>query len=111
MAVDLVADVNCPASSVEKAQLARHLGAAMADLDARDAQLLALYYDEEMTYAQIGGALGITESRVCQLHARALAHLRLFFGSGAVASPPTRKAPARVAAPVRRPAARAAALG
>lgn len=49
---------------------------AMTKLDARDAKIVEMHYEEEMTLAQIGKVLGVTESRVCQLHARAMRRLR-----------------------------------
>ena len=50
--------------------------AALTRLERRDALVLALYYNEELTYAEIGEVLGVTTSRVCQLHGRAIARLR-----------------------------------
>jgi RNA polymerase sigma factor FliA len=45
-------------------------------LEKRDLQILNLYYTEELTYTEIGDVMGITRSRVCQLHGRAIARLR-----------------------------------
>lgn len=69
-------DSPSPATQLEQAQNVVLLGRALKTLGERDAQLLSLYYNEEFTYAEIGELLGITESRVCQLHGRALARLR-----------------------------------
>jgi RNA polymerase sigma factor for flagellar operon FliA len=52
------------------------LRAAMRRLDPRDRRLLALYYFQDATMKQIGQALGVNESRISQLHARALTRLR-----------------------------------
>ena len=38
--------------------------------------MLVQYYVDNLTLAQIGGGLGVTESRVSQIHAKALLHLR-----------------------------------
>ena len=38
--------------------------------------LLSLYYNDELTYHEIAEVLGVTTSRVCQLHGRAIARLR-----------------------------------
>lgn len=65
-----------PAGELERAQTLANLTAALKALQPRDAQILSLYYNEEFTYAEIGELLGVTESRVCQLHGRALARLR-----------------------------------
>jgi RNA polymerase sigma factor for flagellar operon FliA len=37
---------------------------------------MSLYYDEELNLREIGAVLGVTESRVCQIHGQALARLR-----------------------------------
>jgi RNA polymerase sigma factor for flagellar operon FliA len=65
-----------PAADLEKAQTLALLTRALKSMNQRDAQVLSLYYNEEFTYAEIGQLLGVTESRVCQLHGRALARLR-----------------------------------
>ena len=45
-------------------------------LPERDQLVLSLYYREELTMKEVGAVLGLTESRVSQLHTRALARLR-----------------------------------
>jgi len=40
---------------------------AIARLPERERQILALYYEEELTYREIGTILGVTESRICQI--------------------------------------------
>lgn len=52
------------------------LRAAMRLLQPRDRRLLSLYYFRDATMKQIGQALGVNESRISQLHARALTRLR-----------------------------------
>jgi RNA polymerase sigma factor for flagellar operon FliA len=54
----------------------QRLGRAMSSLAARDRQLLTLYYFRSATMKDIGSALGVNESRVSQLHARALTRLK-----------------------------------
>jgi RNA polymerase sigma factor for flagellar operon FliA len=49
---------------------------AMARLQPRDRKLLSLYYFNDATMKQIGQALGVNESRISQLHARALTRLK-----------------------------------
>nr|HEX4316685.1 RNA polymerase sigma factor FliA [Kofleriaceae bacterium] len=49
---------------------------ALANLDQRDITLLSLYYNEELLYSEIAEVLGVTVSRVSQLHGRAIARLR-----------------------------------
>jgi RNA polymerase sigma factor for flagellar operon FliA len=65
-----------PSAELERTQLSKQLKDAIGTLPERDAQLLSLYYVEELSYAEIASVLSISESRVCQLHGRALARLR-----------------------------------
>jgi RNA polymerase sigma factor for flagellar operon FliA len=54
----------------------RQLAEAIAQLVERDRVVVTLYYFENLTLAEIGKVLGVTESRVCQLHTRAVLRLR-----------------------------------
>ena len=54
----------------------RQLADAIAQLAERDRVVVTLYYFENLTLAEIGRVLGVTESRVCQLHTRAVLRLR-----------------------------------
>jgi len=54
----------------------RQLAEAIAQLDERDRVVVTLYYFENLTLAEIGKVLKVTESRVCQLHTRAVLRLR-----------------------------------
>jgi RNA polymerase sigma factor for flagellar operon FliA len=65
-----------PAAAVERAEERAALAAALGGLGERDRLVIALYYYEELTLREISAVLGVTESRVCQLHARALTRLR-----------------------------------
>lgn len=65
-----------PEARIERAELRRHLAGALQELPDRERQLLALYYDEELTMAEIGKVLGVSESRVSQLRTLALSRLR-----------------------------------
>lgn len=57
-------------------QMAAALGTAIDGLPEKERLVMTLYYYEEMTMKEIGKTLGITESRVCQLHGKALMKLR-----------------------------------
>lgn len=57
-------------------ETAAALGTAIDALPEKERLVLTLYYYEEMTMKEIGKTLGITESRVCQLHGKALIRLR-----------------------------------
>lgn len=54
----------------------RQLAGAIEQLTERDRIVVTLYYFENLTLAEIGKVLGVTESRVCQLHTRAVLRLR-----------------------------------
>jgi len=54
----------------------RQLAKAISRLSERDRVVVTLYYFENLTLAEIGKVLGVTESRVCQLHTRAVLRLR-----------------------------------
>jgi RNA polymerase sigma factor for flagellar operon FliA len=64
------------AAQLERKELRQHLANAIADLPERERQILALSYDEELTLAEIGQVLGVSESRVCQLRSLAISRLR-----------------------------------
>jgi RNA polymerase sigma factor for flagellar operon FliA len=61
---------------LERAEIAEQLAAAIARLPERERQVLSLYYEEEMTLAEVGVALGVSESRISQLRTQAIARLR-----------------------------------
>jgi RNA polymerase sigma factor for flagellar operon FliA len=63
----------------EKNLLLQKIKDSLHRLQPRDATILSLYYMEELSYVEIGSVLGVSESRVCQLHARAIARLRAEF--------------------------------
>ncbi|HSK10809.1 MAG TPA: RNA polymerase sigma factor FliA [Vicinamibacterales bacterium] len=65
-----------PDRQLERAELRRHLADALAQLPDRDRQVLALYYEEELTMAEIGEVIGVSESRVSQIRSLALTRLR-----------------------------------
>jgi RNA polymerase sigma factor for flagellar operon FliA len=75
---DLVEDKVTPSigSFAERNELLRALVAAIRELPERDRMVIALYYNEELTMKEISRVLEISESRVCQLHSRAVLKLR-----------------------------------
>ncbi len=52
------------------------LAEAIGELPERERQLMAMLYQEEMNLAEIGAVLGVSASRVCQLHTQAIARWR-----------------------------------
>ena len=61
---------------LERAELKQHLARAIQELPERERQILALYYQEELTLAEIGEVIGVGESRVSQLRTQAIARVR-----------------------------------
>jgi RNA polymerase sigma factor for flagellar operon FliA len=59
-----------------RGELEEKLSEAIANLPDRERLVMTLYYFEEMTMREIGLALGVVESRVSQVHASAVVHLR-----------------------------------
>jgi RNA polymerase sigma factor FliA len=75
---DVLADVDAPdpMSVVQATETLQQLAAAIEQLGERDRTVVRLYYMENRTLAEIGRLLGVTESRVCQLHTRLVGRLR-----------------------------------
>jgi RNA polymerase sigma factor for flagellar operon FliA len=65
-----------PEASYEDVEMRAMLAEAMNRMSEREKTVLVLYYFEGMTLAQIGQVLGVTESRVCQMHTKAVLGLR-----------------------------------
>lgn len=69
-------DAEDASAGLERQELIGDLTTAIRDLPDREQLILSLYYKDELTMREISKVLGVSESRVCQLHARALARLR-----------------------------------
>lgn len=54
----------------------RDLQVAISGLPDRERKVLTLYYFEDLNMSDIGQVLGVSESRICQIHAKAVIHLR-----------------------------------
>jgi RNA polymerase sigma factor FliA len=65
-----------PAGSFELNEMKQHLATAIEALNDRERIVLTLYYYEGLTLAEIGQVLGVTESRVCQIHTKAVLQIR-----------------------------------
>lgn len=63
----------------------QRLAEAIAALPKREALVLSLYYHEELNFKEIGAVLDVSESRVCQLHARAMLRLQVTLGQWMIA--------------------------
>jgi RNA polymerase sigma factor for flagellar operon FliA len=66
-----------PDTAYQRTEVKERVRTAIASLPERERKLIGLYYFGEVTMKQIGAALGVNESRVSQLHARAIQRLRL----------------------------------
>jgi RNA polymerase sigma factor for flagellar operon FliA len=74
---DTIADrVNDPVAAFEVDEMKHVLADAINRMPDRERLVLTLYYYEGLTLAEIGEVLGVTESRVCQIHTKAILQLR-----------------------------------
>lgn len=65
-----------PHQRLERRELRTLLAKGIMQLPERERQILALYYEQELTLAEIGQVIGVGESRVSQLRTQAIARLR-----------------------------------
>jgi RNA polymerase sigma factor for flagellar operon FliA len=72
----------------EEGQTRGRVRGAMSRLPARERRILSLYYFGEVTMKQIGNEIGVNESRVSQLHARAIQRLRRLLATPMAATGP-----------------------
>ena len=75
---DMISDRSrlSPEAAFQKEETRRILGDAINRLPERERLVLTLYYFEGLTLAEIGDVLSVTESRVCQIHAKSVMSLR-----------------------------------
>ena len=76
-----------PDSICAREQLRGVLGVAMKTLPERYQKVVSLYYSGEMTMKEIGGILGINESRVSQIHKAALEKMQTVLQNNGISSP------------------------
>jgi RNA polymerase sigma factor FliA len=76
-------DRNCahdaadPLANLLDDDLRKVLSQAISNLPEREKLLMGLYYEQELNLREIGAIMGVSESRVCQLHSQAVARLRV----------------------------------
>ena len=75
---DMISDRSglSPEAAFQKEETRRLLADAINRLPERERLVLTLYYFEGLTLAEIGDVLSVTESRVCQIHAKSVMSLR-----------------------------------
>jgi RNA polymerase sigma factor for flagellar operon FliA len=76
--IGTIQDENSPSPEkvLEEKEELEYLTKALELLNEKDRIILSLYYYEGLTLKEIGKVLEVSESRVCQLHSRAIVHLR-----------------------------------
>lgn len=74
----IIEDKNSPSpqEAYEEKELVQVLSESIDKLNEKDKLILTLYYYENLTLKEIGHVLSVSESRVCQLHSRAIVNLR-----------------------------------
>lgn len=72
------ASADSPEERLEEKETERLLAEAIERLPERERMVVALYYHEGLTLKEIGRVLGVTESRVCQIHTKAILRLRAY---------------------------------
>ena len=65
-----------PAEILAEQNVKSMLVKAIDQLPEREKLMMALYYEQDLNLREIGEVMGVTESRVCQLHTQAIARLR-----------------------------------
>jgi RNA polymerase sigma factor for flagellar operon FliA len=80
--LDTIPDTNAPDPQmlIDQSELRDRIAVAIAALPEREKLVVALYYYENLTLREIGEVLGVTESRVSQLHTKAVLRLRSKLG-------------------------------
>jgi RNA polymerase sigma factor FliA len=85
--IDTIEDENAPdpQSNLSLTEQKEALAGAIAGLPEREKLVVTLYYYEELTLREIGEVLGVTESRVSQLHTKAVLRLKAHLTAAAAA--------------------------
>ena len=70
------ARISGPLENLQEDNLKETLAKAISTLPERERLVMSLYYDEELNLRETGEVLGVSESRVCQIHSQALIRLK-----------------------------------
>lgn len=80
------APAQCPDQLFARAELRNKLNSAIQALPERYQQVVTLYYERDLTMKEIGGILGVNESRISQIHKSALERMQTVLGGGGIHS-------------------------
>ena len=69
-------DVN-PLAMLQDRRMREALVDAIKNLPEREQYVMSMYYEQDMNLKEIAAVLGVTESRICQLHSQSIARLRV----------------------------------
>lgn len=72
----LSAKITGPLEHLQEVNVRETLAKAISSLPERERMVMSLYYDEELNLRETGEVLGVSESRVCQIHSQALIRLK-----------------------------------
>ena len=75
---EFIEDINSenPFASLKLNEMKHVIAETIGALPEKERLVISLYYYEDLNMKEIGGILGITESRVCQIHTKAMLRLR-----------------------------------
>ncbi|MBA4265853.1 MAG: RNA polymerase sigma factor FliA, partial [Comamonadaceae bacterium] len=65
-----------PSAVLQDQRMRMALVGAIKNLPEREQQIMSMYYEHDMNLKEIAAVLGVTESRICQLHSQSIARLR-----------------------------------
>ncbi|MDE2000919.1 MAG: sigma-70 family RNA polymerase sigma factor, partial [Burkholderiales bacterium] len=68
---------NDPLALLQDQRMRKALVEAIKNLPEREQYVMSMYYEQDMNLKEIAAVLGVTESRVCQLHSQSIARLRV----------------------------------
>lgn len=75
------ANTETPDQELQHLQQKQEIAKAILKLPEREQLVLSLYYERELNLKEIGSVLGVSESRVCQIHSQATLRLRAMVGT------------------------------
>jgi RNA polymerase sigma factor for flagellar operon FliA len=76
VAFNLADDRPTPLQLLQEEGMRTSLVQAITELPEREKLVMAMYYQEDLNLKEIGSVLGVSESRICQLHSQAIIRLR-----------------------------------